>query len=400
MKINIVFFLIFTVVQCAYGQSKYDTVLRARAMAARSETTEAAALISSVIAPGASFNLYLERGEIYLRGSMIREARADFLAAEGLMPGTGLYGLAICAAAEGNGSEAARYMEAHLKSPYKKSEPEILLDSSFASVSSSPEWRALWKKEWYRGFERMKWETEHYLKAGRSEMASETFSSLAAEYPGMPVTEYCGALIAIARSAYSEAVKSLEPLTAKADAPAAWLIALAEAQAGNRNYQAAASVYTRLITSEYPDASLFLKRGETRARAGDTKAAIEDFQKFLGFYPDDFRALSLLGKTFAEEGAIYEALPYLNENIEKHPGESKAFSLRGDAWFAGRTWDKAAEDYTMSLDLDPENPAVNLNLALSLINSGKPEDACHFLRKARDLGEKSAAQYLAKYCLK
>ncbi|HSO77099.1 MAG TPA: tetratricopeptide repeat protein, partial [Bacteroidales bacterium] len=115
---------------------------------------------------------------------------------------------------------------------------------------------------------------------------------------------------------------------------------------------------------------------------------------------DDFRALSLLGKTFAEEGAIYEALPYLNENIEKHPGESQAFSLRGDAWFAGRTWDKAAEDYTMSLDLDPENPAVNLNLALSLINSGKPEDACHFLRKAKDLGDKSAAQYLAKYCLK
>ncbi len=400
MKINIIFFLIFTVVQCVHGQSNYDTVLRARALASRGETTEAAALVSSVMSPGASFKLHLERGEIYLRGSVIREARADFLAAEGLMQGTGLYGLARCAAAEGNAAETARYMEAHLKSPYKRSEPEIVLDSSFAAVSSSPEWRALWKKEWYKGFERMKWETEHYLKAGRTEMASETWSLLAAEYPGMPVTEYCGALIAMARSGYSDAVKTLEPLTEKADAQPAWLFTLAEAQEGNGNYQAAASVYTRLITSEYPDASLFLKRGEMRARAGETKAAIEDFQKFLGYYPDDFRALSLLGKTFAEEGAIYEALPYLNENIEKHPGESQAFSLRGDAWFAGRTWDKAAEDYTMSLDLDPENPGVNLSLGLSLINCGKPEDACHYLRKAKDLGEKSAAQYLAKHCLK
>lgn len=400
MKRKIIFFLIFAAVQSAYGQSGYDAVLGARAHSSRGETTEAAALISSVISPGASFKLYLERGEIYLRGSAIKEARADFLVAEGLMPATGLYGLAKCAAAEGNAAETARYMEAHLKSPYKKSEPEIVLDSSFAAVSSSPEWRALWKKEWYRGFERMKWETEHYLKAGRTEMASESYSSLAAEYPGMPVTEYCGSLIAIAGSRYGEAVKTLEPLTVKADAPPEWLFALAKAQAGNGNFQAASSVYTRLITSEYPDASLFLKRGEMRARAGDTKAAVADFQKFLGFYPDDFRALSLLGKTFAEEGAIYEALPYLNANIEKHPGESQAFSLRGDAWFAGRTWDKAAEDYTMSLDLDPENPGVNLSLALSLINGGKPEDACHFLRKAKDLGEKSAAQYLAKYCLK
>ena len=400
MKRKIIFFLIFAAVQSAHGQSGYDAVLGAMALSSRGETTEAAALISSVILPGASFKLYLERGEIYLRGSAIREARADFLAAEGLMPAAGLYGLAKCAAAEGNAAEAARYMEAHLKSPYKRSEPEIVLDSSFAAVSSSTEWRVLWKKEWYRGFERMKWETEHYLKAGRTEMASESYASLAAEYPGMPVTEYCGSLIAMAGSRYAEAVKTLEPLTVKEDAPPAWLFALAEARAGSGNYEAAASVYTRLITSEYPDASLFLKRGEMRARAGDTKEAIADFKRFLGFYPDDFKALSLLGKTFAEEGAIYEALPYLNSNIEKHPGESQAFSLRGDAWFAGRTWDKAAEDYTMSLDIDPENPGVNLSLALSLINSGKPDDACHFLRKAKDLGDKSAAQYLAKYCLK
>lgn len=400
MKRKIIFFLFFAAIQSAYGQSGYDAVLGARALSSRGETTEAAALISSVISPGASFKLYLERGEIYLRGSAIREARADFLAAEGLMPASGLYGMAKCAAAEGNAAEAARYMEAHLKSPYKRSEPEIVLDSSFAAVSSSPEWRALWKKEWYKGFERMKWETEHYLKAGRTEMASESYASLAAEYPGMPVTEYCGSLIAMAGSRYADAVKTLEPLTVKADAPPAWLIALAEARAGSGNYEAAASVYTRLITSEYPDASLFLKRGEMRARAGDTKAAVADFQRFLGFYPDDFKALSLLGKTFAEEGAIYEALPYLNANIEKHPGESQAFSLRGDAWFAGRTWDKAAEDYTMSLDIDPENPGVNLSLALSLINSGKSDDACHYLRKAKDLGDRSAAQYLAKYCLK
>ena len=392
--------MIFTVLQTGYGQGSYDAVLRAIAYSSRGETEEAVTLLGGVITRGASFNLYLTRGEIFFKGSMIKEARADFQSAEALMPGAGMYGLARCAAAEGDAAGATAYLEAHLKSDFKKSEPEIMLDSQFSAVSSSPEWRALWKKEWYRGFERRKWEIEHYLNAGRIDMASGVYSSLSAEYPGMPVTEYCGALMSMARGNFREAVKSLEPLTSKTSAPAAWSLKLAEAYAGNGNFYDAASVYSRLISAEYPDATLYLDRAEMLTKAGDRQAAIEDFKKYLEYYPDDFRALSLLGKTFAGEGAIYEALPYLNLNIERHPGESQAFSLRGDAWFAGRTWDKAVEDYTMSLDLDPDNPAVNLNLGLSLVSCGKPEDACHYFRKARDLGEKSAAQYLSKYCIK
>ncbi|HUW92747.1 MAG TPA: tetratricopeptide repeat protein [Bacteroidales bacterium] len=400
MKKSIIFLLICTALQAGYGQGGYDTVLRAIALSSRGERGEAIDILTSEMAGKPTLNVFLTRGDIYLEGSMIKEARADFMSAEGIKQGAGLYGLARCAAAEGNAAEATAYLEAHLKSPYKKSEPEIVLDSSFAKVSSSPEWRALWKKEWYKVSERKKWETEYYLNTGKIDMASEVYATLAAEYPGMPVTEFCGALMAMARGNYGEAVKELEPLTRNGSAPSAWLLKLAEAQAGNGNYNAAASVYNRLISLEYPDASLYLKRAEMKARARDTKAAIEDFQEYLGYYPDDFRALSLLGKTFAEEGAIYEALPYLNTNIEKHPGESQAFSLRGDAWFASHTWDKAVEDYTMSLDLDPESPGVNLNLGMALINCGKAEDACHYLRKAKDLGEKSAAQYLSKYCIK
>jgi Flp pilus assembly protein TadD len=54
----------------------------------------------------------------------------------------------------------------------------------------------------------------------------------------------------------------------------------------------------------------------------------------------------------------------------------------------------------MSLDLDPDNAVVNLNLGIALINSGRTDDACHYLRKARSLGEKSATDYLARHCIK
>jgi tetratricopeptide (TPR) repeat protein len=154
------------------------------------------------------------------------------------------------------------------------------------------------------------------------------------------------------------------------------------------------------MDDKYPDPKLLLKRAGMLLKAGDRNAAKSDLEKYLDLDPESSEALGLIGKTFAEEGAIYEALPYLNANIDKHPGEARAFSLRGDAWLAARTWDRAAEDYTMSLDLDPDNAAVNLNLGLALINMGRTDDACHYLRRAKALGEKSAAQYLGRYCIK
>lgn len=399
MKKSIILLLIFYAFPALYGQESYDAVLRAIALSSRGETEESISLLDKAIAVGATADLYLTRGEIYLNASMTKEAGADFMAAERLKEGRGLYGLARCAAATGDARAAAAYLEAHLRSGYKKSEPEIVLDSKMALISSSPEWRALWKKEWYKGFERKKWEIENYLKSGQKEMASETYASLAAEYPGMEVTEYCGALMKMDARKYAEAVKYLVPLTTGASTPPSYLFKLAEAHAGNGDYFAAASVYGRLISAQYPDAKLYLQRADMLSRAGNKKAATADIEKYLGYYPDDFRALSHLGQILAEGGDIFDALPYLNRNIELHPGESEAFSLRGDAWFAGRTWEKAAEDYTMSLDLDPNNPAVNLNLGISLIKCGKSEEACHYLRKAKDLGEKAATQYLSKYCI-
>jgi Flp pilus assembly protein TadD len=54
----------------------------------------------------------------------------------------------------------------------------------------------------------------------------------------------------------------------------------------------------------------------------------------------------------------------------------------------------------MSLDLDPENGLVNLNLGIALVNSGRSDDACYYLRKARNLGIREATELLAKHCIR
>jgi tetratricopeptide (TPR) repeat protein len=400
MKKSLLFLWIVCVPAVISGQSTYDDILRAVSLSDRGEAGKAASLLSGLKSVDSDAGMLVVRGDICLKAGMINEAKRDFMAAENLQHGTGVYGIARCAAAEGDARAAVVWLETHLRSSQRKSEPEILLDNSFKSLSSSPEWKSLWKKEWYKGYERKSWEIEHYLKSGRTDMAVESWEELKAVYPDMPVTDYCQARIMMSRGKYSEAAGILARLTADSDAPAAWKYTLAEAYAGAGSYYAAASSYGKLIDAAYPDPGLLLNRSRMLVKAGDRDAAKRDLLRYLAIDPDDTGALGLMGKTYAEEGAIYEALPYLNANVDKHPGEALAYSLRGDAWMAARSWDRATEDYSMSLDLDPSSGEVNLNLGIALVNNGKTDEACYYLRKAKALGEKEATQYLAKYCIR
>ncbi|MCU0365615.1 MAG: tetratricopeptide repeat protein [Bacteroidales bacterium] len=400
MKKKVVLLILIIASQLVAGQARYESLLRARALSERGESEEALAVLSPVIIDMPDADLFLLRGDIWLEMKNVAKARGDFMAAENLEQGTGLFGLAKCAAATGDALAATSYLEAHLKTPFRKSEPEIMLDDAFSSIVSSPEWRSLWKKDWYKGYERKKWEIDLYLRSGRTDLAEDALEELSASYPGMPVTDYCKARVLASKGQYREASSLLSQLTISPDAPSEYLLALAGAKAGEGDYYGSATLYGRLISAEYPDAALFLRRAEMLLKAGDRTPAKNDIKKYLEIEPESFEALGLLGRTYAEEGAIYEALPYLNTNIDRHPGEAMAFSLRGDAWLAARSWTRAAEDYTMSLDLDPNSASVNLNMGVALINSGKADDACYYLRKARALGERNATQYLSKYCIR
>ena len=126
----------------------------------------------------------LVRGDMFLKAGKVKEARSDFMAAENLKQGSGLYGLAGCAAADGDARAAVSYMEAHLKSQYRKSEPEIMLDKSFRSVASSPEWKASGKKSGTRDTRGKSWEIDYYMKSGQTDLAGEVWGELSARLSG------------------------------------------------------------------------------------------------------------------------------------------------------------------------------------------------------------------------
>lgn len=391
--------LIFTMqLSFCYGQETYNTLLKASALRSQGAFNKAVALLSSEIVSSPDAELFCERGEAYLSMGMIKESTSDFMSAENLLPGRGLYGLAKVSALSGNAKASVKYLEMLMKTEYKKTEPELNIEKSFETIYTTPEWKEFWKKEWYKGYEKSKWEIEYYVKNGKVELAKEEYASLASTYPDTDVEEYCGALIDIASGNPSNAIKRLSTVDNSKKVSPEYTIVMAKAQADAGNFYAAASEYGKLIASEYNDATIFLLRAEMLRKAGDRDAALKDLEEFLSLYPDDREALSLMGTTLAENGSLYQALPYMNKNIELHPGEAIVYSERGDVYFTSASWENAIEDYSMSLDLDPSDGTVFLKMGKAMINGGDKNNACSFLRKAFDLGEKEAAKYISNYC--
>ena len=246
--------------QIATGQTGYETLLRAVILTGRGEAMDAVALLPGTADINGDAALLTVRGDIYLKASMIRDARSDYMRAESLRQGAGLYGLAKCAAAEGDLKTAVTLLEAHLRSSMRRSEPQILLDNAFKSVSASSEWRALWKNDWYKVDERKSWEIDNYLKSGRNDLAEGVYAELVSIYPDKPLTEYCHARILMGSGRYREAADILTMVTQGSDTPAPWLYALAEAREGEGDHYAAAAVYDRLLSARTPDPGLLLKR--------------------------------------------------------------------------------------------------------------------------------------------
>jgi tetratricopeptide (TPR) repeat protein len=125
-----------------------------------------------------------------------------------------------------------------------------------------------------------------------------------------------------------------------------------------------------------------------------------DLLRYLDYYPGDKKAISLAGKVESASGDNLKAIEYFSKNLKLHPEDPDCYIDRANSYFASKTWDNAINDYSMSLDLKPDNSDIWLNKGIALLNIGKSADACHDFRKSYNIGNKRASEYISNYCIK
>jgi tetratricopeptide (TPR) repeat protein len=382
-----------------YGQQSIDVILKARALSQAGRSAEAVRLLTQAIDETGGSLLYTERAEAYIAEKDLSAAARDFSQANSLTEHSGDYGLARIYALRGDAATSMYHLGLHMGSAYRKSEKEIMLDPAFHSVENRPEWRQLWKKEWYDYTEKSIAEIEFLTSKGKIEESRALINELKKYYPESEDVLYAEALISLESGRYSESVTLLSRLTTTNPGDEKYLRLLARAQTGQSNPAGASVTYSKLLGSGIADAELFILRAECYRKTRESDKAIRDIEKYLEYYPENKKALSLAGKVEAESGDNLKALEYFSKNLKLHPNDPECYIDRADSYFVSRSWDWAVRDYSMSLDLNPDNSSAWLNKGIALLSSGKTGDACYDFRRSYSLGNQKASSYIGKHCL-
>ena len=383
-----------------YAQQTVDYVLKARALTEGGKPDQAINLLNQAISETKESRLFTERAEANMLKGDYSAAISDFNEANKLTPFSGEYGLSRIYSLKGDAGTALYHLEINMNSPFKKGEKEILLDPAFSTIENRQEWRQFWKKEWYSTTEKSISEIEYYISAGKIDESKDVLSELKKSSESNADILYAEALIDVSSGKNPEAMKVIAGLNTENPGNEKYLRILAKAQTGASDAAGASATYSQLLSSGAVDAGLLMLRADCYRKTGETDKALADIRKYLDIYPDNREALGLAGKVEARAGDNLKALEYFSENLKLHPNDPECYIDRADSYFVSRSWDLAINDYSMSLDLNPANSDVWLNKGISLLNSGKVEDACHDFRIAFRLGNKRVSDYISRNCIK
>lgn len=400
MKKILLFISFFVFTAVITGQKPGDYLMKGKALVDAGRIDDAVIVLTVALESLQESTIYIGRAEAFMAKGDYSDAINDFNSANKISSFSGEYGLARIYGLKGDAATAVYHLESSMKSSYKKSEKEILLDPSFSLIENRPEWRQFWKTEWYGTLEKGITEIEYSISTGKTGEARNILSDLKGNYPGNNINVYAGALINFAEARYAESVKDLTGLLVKEPQNENYLRLLAKAQEASGNQAGASSTYSRLMDLNIPDPELLILRAECYRKTGETDKALEDISRYLDLYPGNKKALSFAGKVESASGNNIKALAYFSENLKLHPNDAECYIDRANSYFVSKSWGWAMQDYSMSLDLKPENSDAWLNKGISLLNSGKNDDACHDFRKSFSLGNKKATEFVSRYCIK
>ncbi len=151
---------------------------------------------------------------------------------------------------------------------------------------------------------------------------------------------------------------------------------------------------------KYPDYTLpYFDRGLIRLSKKDYHGAIADFTKIISLDPD-------FGDAYEQRGECKLNLDDYRGAIEDYSKKidlSKKFPLsayqgRSKAYVILKNYTKVIDDCTLIIENDPNEPDAYFLRGVSKFNTQDIEGGCLDFSKAGELGDKSAYEYIKKYC--
>ena len=141
-----------------------------------------------------------------------------------------------------------------------------------------------------------------------------------------------------------------------------------------RQQYAAADETLGHVSTKFPlfPAGYYLQ-GMTKLALGQFAQAEEALHGYLNNVSDDRRAVWLIAIAALQQHSARRAIEYLKLPLDKLPADATTLTLLGTAYMADHKPEVALRQFEAAAALDPENPQIKTNVAISKIDSGQTE---------------------------
>lgn len=108
---------------------------------------------------------------------------------------------------------------------------------------------------------------------------------------------------------------------------------------------------TQTAAARPGDPQNWLRRAEHLIKGGEFKGAVQDYSRVLALAPGNTAALNGRARAYLKTGNHKSAIADCDESIISD-SSSTAYSVRGDAWFALKQYDRAVQDFESARRFD------------------------------------------------
>lgn len=126
--------------------------------------------------------------------------------------------------------------------------------------------------------------------------------------------------------------------------------------------------------------------------------ALNEISEYLEFFPDDIMAVLKQAELYYSLQNYNKTLAILNKHSNTESTNPNWLLLRGKAYYESKTYQSAAYDLSMYLDLIPTSAEGNYYLGLTQSKLGNQRLTCYYMKRAFNAGERKAFNFIQNNC--